>query len=364
MRWRTTSHMSFHANFAEGFRVPNIGELFGGLTQYAAVTTDPCSALEPDEVSEQIGRNCIAAGVPEDGSYRQLGSQMLVQTGGNSSLEPETSQSTTIQMVYEIPAVDDLVGATRFELGYYDIELEDTITAFDAQNILDGCYVGGINAYCAFIDRSPQGGIASFKNTLFNVGSVSTDGWDIAFVLDDITTQYGLFDVDVRFTRIRSFTETTRNELGSTLTRRQLLGRSQNDHGIPKLKGSMSVDWSIRNLNARWSLRYLDDLEERCSNFLDDSPDSFTNLGLCAKPNLEDNSRSLNVLKKTIYNDVQGTYDFSLRWSDVSVSIGINNVFDVGPPPSYSATLNGYDASTYEFPGSRFIYAALNLVVK
>ena len=364
MRWRMTSDMSFHANFAEGFRVPNIGELFGGLTQYAAVITDPCSALETDEITQRIGVNCLAAGVPRDGSYVQLGSQMLIQTGGNPNLDPETSRSTTIQMLYEVPAVDDLIGGVRFELGYYNIELEDTITAFDAQNILDGCYLGGVDAYCSFIERNAHGGIESFQNTLFNIGSISTDGWDMGVVFDDLSTPYGIFDVDFRLTGIGSFTETTRNELGATLTRRTLLGRSQNDHGIPKLKSSLAVHWSFQNLTARWSMRYIDELEERCSDFLDDTPDSFTNLGLCAKPNLEDNSKSLNVLKRIVYNDVQGSYDFAMRWSDARVTIGISNVFNVNPPPSYSATLNGYDASTYEFPGSRFLYAAVNLVVK
>jgi iron complex outermembrane recepter protein len=34
----------------------------------------------------------------------------------------------------------------------------------------------------------------------------------------------------------------------------------------------------------------------------------------------------------------------------------VNNVFSKEPPICLSCTLNGYDASTYDMPGSRFVY--------
>ncbi len=39
--------------------------------------------------------------------------------------------------------------------------------------------------------------------------------------------------------------------------------------------------------------------------------------------------------------------------------IRANNLLDRDPPVSMSATLNGYDASTYDIPGGRFLYAQL-----
>ena len=40
---------------------------------------------------------------------------------------------------------------------------------------------------------------------------------------------------------------------------------------------------------------------------------------------------------------------------DMSISGGINNIFDKDPPVCVSCSLNGYDASTYDLPG-RFTY--------
>ena len=41
---------------------------------------------------------------------------------------------------------------------------------------------------------------------------------------------------------------------------------------------------------------------------------------------------------------------------DVVLALGVNNLLDRDPPISQSASINGYDASVYDIPGSRFIY--------
>lgn len=359
--WRMTSDLRFNASFAEGFRVPNIGELFGGRTYYHAVISDPCSALDQDESNRLLRRNCIAAGVPADGSYQQHGSQISVLTGGNPNLDPESSVSTSLKLVYEVPGVEDLVGGIRFDAGYFNIELSDTITAFDAQNLLDGCYRFGIAVYCSYIERNLQGGIRRFQNTLFNIGTIDTDGWDAGVSFLSPQTEIGIFGAEFRLVQISSFTETTQDELGSELVRRSLLGRTQNDRGIPEVKAVLNANWSLRRWEANWTLRYISALEERCSNFQDDSPSSFANLGLCTNPDLNVNSNSLNKLDSIIYNDVQGQFKWRMQSADVELTFGANNLFDVEPPTSYSALLNGYDASTYEFPGSRYIYLAVSV---
>jgi len=93
-----------------------------------------------------------------------------------------------------------------------------------------------------------------------------------------------------------------------------------------------------------------------CSDFLDGSPDSLTNLGLCAIPDHEDNSASRNRLASTVYLDVRGSYALSRNNGDVVFALGVNNLLDQDPPTSQSASLNGYDASVYDIPGSRFVY--------
>jgi iron complex outermembrane receptor protein len=45
--WRPTDTLTLRANFSEGFRAPNIGELFNSGSRFDASITDPCDATEP-----------------------------------------------------------------------------------------------------------------------------------------------------------------------------------------------------------------------------------------------------------------------------------------------------------------------------
>ena len=142
MRWRPVPGLLLRATWTEGFRAPNIGELFGGLTRLDAVISDPCAGFLTTNVGQTVIDNCIAAGVPADGSYTQPGAQISVLTGGNELLEPETSESFTLALAWrpgwaaDLDWIDDL----RFELARYAHEVDDAITAYDAQAMLDGCY--------------------------------------------------------------------------------------------------------------------------------------------------------------------------------------------------------------------------------
>ena len=114
----------------------------------------------------------------------------------------------------------------------------------------------------------------------------------------------------------------------------------------------MVIDWYYNDWNASWTARYIDEMTERCSDFLDGSGDSLTNLGLCSEPNDADNSLSRNKLDSTWFNDLQVTYTPSQLDGNLAVTLGMNNIFEEDPPACYSCSLNGYDPSTYDMPGS------------
>ena len=116
------------------------------------------------------------------------------------------------------------------------------------------------------------------------------------------------------------------------------------------------MDWTRARWNASWTIRYIHGMTERCSDFLDGTPDSLTNLGLCSMPDHEDNTASRNHLASTTYHDVQATYTLPRGNADIVLALGVNNLLDRDPPPSQSASINGYDASVYDIPGGRFVY--------
>ena len=354
MRWRPTPHLLFRTTWTEGFRAPNIGELFGGLTQFHAVISDPCASFLATNVGQTVIDNCIAAGVPADGSYTQLGSQISVLTGGNELLEPETSESVTLSLAWrpgwalDLDWIDDL----RFELTRYDHEVDHAITGYDAQAMLDGCYRDRVDAFCRLIQRNDRGGIAGFRNTLFNVGAIQTNGWDFGITLGAPSG----WRLQWHGTYLAEYSELLKDTEGTVIETRSLAGQTQADRGKPAWKSTLAADWTRARWNASWTVRYIHGMAERCSDFLDGTPDSLTNLGLCSMPDHQDNTASRNHLASTTYHDAQATYTLPRPNADVVLALGANNLLDRDPPASQSASINGYDASVYDIPGGRFVY--------
>ncbi|MDQ2972382.1 MAG: TonB-dependent receptor, partial [Pseudomonadota bacterium] len=64
-------------------------------------------------------------------------------------------------------------------------------------------------------------------------------------------------------------------------------------------------------------------------------------------------------LGATTYHDVRVSWKVPTALN-LTVSGGVNNLFDKDPPVCVSCSLNGYDASNYDLPG-RFWYVEANL---
>ena len=354
LHWRPAPQLLVRGIWARGFRAPNIGELYGGETRLDAVIADPCSDFSARADANLVER-CVASGVPADGSYSQLGSQIGVLTGGNRDLRPETSRSETFSLAWQPSGRPDL----RLQLSRYVHDVRRAITAFDAQAVLDSCYRQGLAAFCAFIDRTDQGHIRRFRNTLLNVGTIHTAGWDLD-AHAALATRLGDWRIRWRTTHLQTYTERLQDTQGQVLTTRHLAGKTQADRGKPRWKSSLTASWQRQRWQASWTLRYLHAMTERCSNFLDGSPDSLTRLGLCSLPDHANNAASRNRLDAIVYHDLRADYEHPVAVGALGVEIGASNLFDQDPPASRSATLNGYDASTYDIPGGRFVYLRLS----
>ena len=350
LRWRPLPTLLLRAHWGEGFRAPNIGELYGGETRLDAVIADPCSDFTGRALAAATVSRCVAAGVPADGSYAQLGSQIGVRTGGNRHLAPERATSRTASLVWR----SDWAGGrgARLGVGAYRHRVEGAITAFDAQAVLDGCYGAGQAAFCRFVTRNEGGHISDFENTLLNVGVVETSGYDI-----DAEVRLGAARLRAVASYLDEYTELLKDTAGTLVATRRLAGKTESDRGKPRWKASFGAHWARGAWRAAWTMRYIHAMTERCSNFLDGSPDSFTSLGLCSQPNHADHGASRNRLAAVLYHDVELGLSPARGGGRWAVTVGVTNALDRDPPASRSATLNGYDASTYDIPGGRFAYA-------
>ena len=360
LRWRPLPNLLFRFHWGEGFRAPNIGELYGGETRLDAVVADPCSDLAASAGASDLARRCTLAGVPADGSYKQLGSQIAVATGGNRDLRPETSTSRTWALAWRPDWGFVADGDLRLALTRYAHRVDAAITAFDAQAVLDGCYRSGQDAFCAFVERGDLGHIRRLRNRLLNVGGIRTSGWDVEALYASGGAPSGEWRVDWRATYVNAFTERLEDTRGEVVRTRQLVGKTASDRGKPRWKSTLALHWQRGAWRVGWTARYIHAMTERCSNFLDGSPDSLTNLGLCSLPNRTDNKASRNRLGATVYHDMEAAWASGGVDGRYILTIGAHNVLNRDPPVSRSATLNGYDASTYDIPGGRFVYAQLD----
>lgn len=334
LRWQITDDFTLRSTWAEGFRAPSIGELYGTFSRFDAQITDPCN-----HATGQLALNCIALGVPDPANYEQPNSQISVVTGGNPLLKPEESKSLTIGALYSPNWAEDTAWSRKldFELTYYRISLTNAIQASDAQTLLTRCVETLAPVYCNSIGRSAAGSINNFNNTLFNLGRINTSGYDAGITWAGNETGIGTFNASLQTTYLRKY-RAVATDSGQAEPRD--VGIEVADSGMPKWRSTANLGWNLGAWTAGWTVRYYSDLTEDCGPAAD--------FGICNGPN------STHHLGATTYHDVRLSWTVPMDLK-LTVSGGVNNLFAKDPPVCLSCSLNGYDASTYDLPG-RFSY--------
>ena len=348
--WRPFEDLLFRATVGEGFRAPSIGELFGSESRFDQTLQDPCSDFlglsGAPPASQQVVNNCIALGVPADGSYVQFNDQISVITGGNPDLKPETSDSITLGAVYVPGWTDDIewIENLTFELTYWQYELDDAIQAVDADVQAQGCVNTLDPTLCAGISRTPSGVINRFANRLTNIGGIDTDGWDFSVSWRGPSTDIGEFGVSWTNSFVNEFTQIIPTATGFTEISREGTENGDPEQGWPEWRFNLVFDWTYGNLGASWTTRFIDEITETC-------PDNVISLNVCS-----DSTNALNDLDSTFYHDLQVNWRPEMMDGSIELNAGITNAFDEDPPACFSCALNGFDGAIYDMPG-RFYYA-------
>jgi iron complex outermembrane receptor protein len=331
--WKPVAEVLFRGSWGQGFRAPSIGELFGGASRFDQVVADPCSGLSA-ATPANIRANCIARGVPANGSYVQLNAQLPVITSGNANLAPETSESWNVSGVWEPTFLHDATWASggSIEVAYSNIKLDDAINALSAATVLQRCANTNDELSCATISRTASGAISGIANPLINIGGIRTEALDINVNWTSPEWSFGRFAAHWYSTRLLKFTELLPTSTGLAPTKRLGTERGSPDQAYAKWKSNFILDWDHADFGATGTVRYLSSVQEA------DDP---------------------NKLNSRTYFDAQ------LRWSPTSyveglkVAVGVNNLFDKDPPGCVTCSLNNYDPNAYDAPG-RFFYLQLS----
>ena len=153
MVWAPVDDIRFRGGYSVSVRAPNIAELFSPLQSAVFRPIDPCDVNEIGNGPNPGNRaaNCAADGLPV-GFEDPLTARFVGQTGGNPDLEAETADTYTFGAVFT-PTF--LKGFTA-TVDYWNISIENAISAVSDQNIVDACYDAPSldNAFCALFTRN------------------------------------------------------------------------------------------------------------------------------------------------------------------------------------------------------------------
>ncbi len=207
--WAPFDQVRLRYTTSEAVRAPNISELYDPrLPIFIGRNEDPCDAIRINDGSSVREANCAAAlqaiGVANSAIYNEAGEYAWANpltarfngvSGGNPNLGVETADTDTIGVVLTPSFVEGLT----ITVDYWDVAIEDAISAVGAGDILKGCYDSPNYpnlGFCTAFTRRADGGLNFLETGQINFASLEADGYDVTaayeFVLEDLDFRISL----------------------------------------------------------------------------------------------------------------------------------------------------------------------------
>ncbi len=177
--WMIVDGLRVRGTYGTGFRVPNVPELFGGVSEGNLTTTDPCSRYSTSTNTILVA-NCRASGVPA--GYVQLGTSILTTVGGNQDLKAESSKSWTVGTVVQPRSI---IPGLSLTADWFDIDITGAIRAIPGSTKLGVCYASAnlSNPFCRDFTRSALTGEVTYLSAQpINTGRERMSGLDLGLV--------------------------------------------------------------------------------------------------------------------------------------------------------------------------------------
>ena len=321
VEWAPINDVRLRGTFSEGFRAPNISELFLGQQQSAESYTDPCRNYGTSGTDANTVANCQADGLAPDFNLATF--QATTLQGGNPNLVPETSESLTFGLVLTPSFVDNL----SVSIDYFDIEIEDAVGTAPTSEVISACYASAnfSDPLCALIvgpafpgvDETPSPSAPTRRNsnrqisgvlqTNANLATYKTSGID--FQIDyGFETGIGLIDLRATGTYLDEYDYLPFT--GGELIELAGLFGGDPAFGNPATFAEWQVNYGVTLTRDDWGAN----LTARYMSETDDIDAAPANLS--------------NVADAITYFDIQGYYN----WNDITFTVGVRNLTDEDPP--------------------------------
>ena len=321
--WQVIDALRLRGTYGTGFRVPNVPELYGGVSEGNLTTTDPCSRY-PTSGKPTLIANCQAHGVRP--TYVQLGNTILTTIGGNPDLQPEESKSWTVGAVVQPRTI---VPGLSLTADWFSIDIEAAIRAIPGSTKLSVCYntPNLAHPFCDDFTRSPLTNEVTFLSAQpINTGREKMSGLDLGLVYNrSIFGGIGL-NVDLTATYLNEYVVTPFPG-GADIEFDGHIGGGNG--GYPKWRGYGVVTADFGRTDVTWSTQWIG----KATDF-NAAP---TQLGY----------RAPNVF----YHNLQVAHDL---FEKTRLMVGVDNLFDRKAPFIRSWTDANTDTMTYDLLGRRF----------
>ena len=334
--WKPAKDLLLRGGYAESLRAPSIGELYAGRSRTDATINDPCTSAVGGsfQTNSTVRANCIANGVPANGSYAEpVGGQLGVFSQGYTGLKPETAKTWTAGMVYSPAwARDSFASAFSIEVNYYNIRLKNAIDSVPASLTLRRCAFDGDPLSCSAITRTGSGSVAGIDGVLQNLNAIKTDGIDGTLIYRSKPIGNGTAGLTVNAAYLLKYDILPPADLNAPTIKCAGTERcGATDQAYPRFKATTTVDYSTEAWGLSFTGRYISKVTESDGN----------------------------VMGTTFYGDMQAY--FSPAWLNhrTRFTIGVNNIFDKNPPACFTCDSANFDPTTYDIPG-QFGYIRLS----
>lgn len=320
--WVVNDSIRLRGTYGTGFRIPNVPELFGGVSEGNLTTTDPCSRYTSSGNVALIA-NCQASGVPAN--YTQLGTTILTTVGGNQSLRPESSTTWTVGTVISPRGI---IPGLSLTADWFDIKIKDAIRAIPGSTKLAVCYASQnlSHPFCSDFTRSALTGEVTYLSAQpINTGREEMNGLDLGLVYSGAVGEVKI-SLDLNMTYLNKYVVNPFPG-GAPIYFDGFIGGGNG--GYPKWRGYGVLTAEKDGISATWSTQWIG----KATDFNASAGD----IGY----------RTPNVF----YHNLQLAFAIDEK---TRFQIGADNLFDRKAPYIQSFTDANTDTMTYDLLGRRF----------
>jgi outer membrane receptor protein involved in Fe transport len=251
---------------------------------------------------------------------------MLVISGGNPALDPETGHAVGAGLVYTPIWLEGLTAS----IDYSRVVTYGLIAAVSLDDLLYGCAEHGSLQLCKAIQRLPNGSVSLALILNSNLGWTETSAFDLAMDWLSVTAS-GDWTARLKATYLDGWDEQPLPGWP--------VGRYAGTNGVgalPRWRALGSVEWLSGAWTASYSAQYIGSYSEWVYDYPQDS--------IVFEPYRRE-------VHAVLYHDVEAGFEFR---NGVSLRAAITNAFDQDPPFVNSGSMTNTDDATYQLLGRTY----------